>query len=99
MKKHSNKNTYSDSDGNRYTRNQIESKIRDAKVKALEIQRDEYGYNFCSDCQRNDCKPLDCSHNIPVKDCLENGMAELCWEVKNITIRGRRCHSEYDKNI
>ena len=98
MQKHSGKNTYSDSDGNRWTRAQIEDKIRKAKTQALQDQLDEHGYNFCSDCMRNDCKPLDCSHNIPVKDCLENGIAEMCWDVKNITIRGRRCHAKYDGN-
>lgn len=98
MKPFSSTNTFSTSDGERFTRAQIEAKIRRAKKAALLIQQLEYGYNFCIECRRNDCVPLDCAHVVPVKDCLEGGYAELAWDVKNIEILGRKCHEKYDKN-
>lgn len=98
MKKHSSKNTYSDTDGRRYTRAQIESRISIAKQAVINVQLIEYGYNYCTICKRNDCLPLDCAHTVPVKDCLERGYSELAWDTKNISIIGRKCHREMDKN-
>ena len=90
------KPTYSDSQGNRYTTKQIETKMTFAKGLKLDEQLQEYGYNFCTVCKRNDCKPIDCSHNISVKDAKESGQSELCWDLDNITITGRNCHKKKD---
>lgn len=87
-----------DSYGNKYTTQQVDKKIREAKKKRLQIQIDEYGYNFCEVCKRNDCIPVDCSHNISVKWAKENNQAELCWDVNNITPTGRNCHKIKDTN-
>lgn len=99
LKKLSNKNTYSTSTGERYTRAQIEVKIRAAKAELLQNQRDIHGYNFCSVCERNDCVPIDCSHNIPVSVCLNTGKAELAYDVNNMEVTGRNCHKIKDKLV
>lgn len=90
-------NTYSTSTGERYTTKQIEQKMRKTKALKLELQFIEHGYNFCEQCKRNDCKPLDCSHDISVKEAKESGRAELAWDLDNITILGRNCHQIKDK--
>lgn len=89
-------NTYSTSLGERLTQSQIDSRIRKAKAEKLRQQSEEHGYNFCTICRRNDCKPLDCSHNISVKKAKEEGMAELCWDLENIEIIGRAHHQVKD---
>lgn len=70
-----------------------------AKATVLQNQFDELGYNVCIECMRNDCKPVDCSHDISVKQAKETGRAELCWDVNNIKPRGRECHQKLDKLI
>ncbi len=89
-------NTYSTTEGRRLTRSQIESRIRKAKAAVIDAQFMEHGYNFCTQCHRSD-RILDCAHKIPVKTCLENGMAELAWDVQNIRLLCRECHQRYDK--
>lgn len=92
-------NTYSTSDGTRFTQSQIERKITQAKAKALEKQFDEYQYNFCEDCGISQGTYLDCSHEISVKKAKEEGKTEQCWNVGNIIIRCRNCHQKHDKLI
>lgn len=92
-------NHYFTSNGERVSRKTIDRKIRKAKAEKLEQQRYICGYNYCEDCQRNDCRPLDSSHDIPVSECLNTRRAELAWDTDNITIRGRKCHRKYDKNF
>lgn len=89
-------NTYSTSEGIRLTTAQIDVKIRYAKAIKLDQQLQEYNYNFCTICKRNDCKPLDVSHNISVKEAKESGRSELCWDLDNMEIIGRRHHQEKD---
>lgn len=90
-------NKYRCSSGEKFTTAQIESKIRVAKAKALELQFDEYRYNFCEQCGRNASNTrLDCSHDISVKKAKENGQSEQCWNVGNITILCRDCHQKKD---
>lgn len=91
-------NTYSTSTGERLTQSQIDANIRKAKAKALENQYDQYGYNFCEQCGKNAVGTyLDCSHDISVKRCKEEGRSEQAWNVKNIVIRCRTCHQKHDK--
>ena len=92
-------NTYSDSQGNRYTTPQIERKIKKSALELLQIQFIEYGYNFCQRCKRNDCKPIDVSHNISRKQAKEDGIVEVLWDYDNLEILGRRCHQIKDKLI
>jgi len=92
-------NTYSDSKGKRYTTPQIERKIKKSALELLEIQFIEYGYNFCQRCKRNDCKPIDVSHNISRKQAKEDGIVEVLWDYDNLEILGRRCHQIKDKLI
>lgn len=89
-------NTYADSEGNRYTTPQIDRLVTKAKGQVLQAQVDEHGYNFCTECERNDCKPIDCSHEVSVKEAKETGRAELCWDINNITPVGRKCHQRKD---
>ena len=91
-------NTYKCSNGERFTQNQIERKITQAKAKALENQFDEHRYNFCEECGNNGSNTyLDCSHEISVKKAKEEGKTEQCWNVRNIVIRCRQCHQKHDK--
>jgi len=90
-------NTYSDNKGNRYTTPQIEQKIKKSALLKLEIQFVEYGYNFCEQCKRNDCKPIDVSHTVSRKTAKENATVELLWDLDNLEILGRRCHQKKDK--
>lgn len=91
-----NDNHYYTSSGEKVTKSYIDKKIREAKKKKLDMFIKKHGYYFCEECGRNDCKPIDCSHNISVKECQESGRAELAWDVNNITLRGRPCHRKKD---
>ena len=89
-------NTYSDSQGNRYTTEQIERRIKKSALELLEIQFLEYGYNFCESCKRNDDKPIDVSHTISRKKAKEDGCVEVLWDLSNLEILGRLCHKKKD---
>lgn len=88
---------YRCSDGSKVSKAAIDANVR--KAKALKIQQhlDEHGYLFCTECFRNDCKPIDCSHVISVDECQKTGQSELAWDLNNITILGRKCHQKRDK--
>lgn len=98
MKMYSDKITYGTSSGERFTRAEIERKIRKAKAEKLVRHIDTYDYYFCEDCGVNASAgiPIDCSHDISVKECLESSRAQLSWSVDNITLRCRRCHNVHD---
>jgi hypothetical protein len=89
-------NTYSDSFGNRWTTPQIDRKSDTTAKKLLQDQRDEHGYNFCTKCLRNDCKPIDVSHTVCRKYAKENGCVEILWMESNQEILGRECHKIKD---
>lgn len=91
-------NTYSDSHGNRYTKAEIDVRVRDAKRKAVEKQVEEFGYNFCTSCGKNECKPIDASHIVSVDEAQKMGKVELAWDWKNnIRMEGRACHMETEQ--
>jgi len=92
-------NYYKDSKGNRYSSAQVERRIRAAKAKLIRNQLDEFGFNFCTVCQKNSCLPLDCSHHVSVKKAKETGRVELCWDINNMAIVGRLCHKKKDTNL
>lgn len=91
------KPTYSDSSGNRYTTAQIEAKIRKAGIELIEMQFIELGYNVCSKCGKNTCKPIDVSHTISRKKAKEDGCVEVLWDFDNLEILGRKCHKKKDR--
>jgi 5-methylcytosine-specific restriction endonuclease McrA len=90
-------NKYFDSNGNSYTQSKIDDKIRKAGLEILDLQFLEFGYNFCTCCKRNDCKPIDVSHNISRKKAKELRQVELSWSFDNLEILGRKCHKKKDK--
>ena len=90
-------NTYSTSWGERFTTDQINRKSDAAAKKKLEEQKLTYGYNFCTECNRNDCRPIDVAHIVSRKEAKETGRVELCWDLNNLKILGRQCHQEKDK--
>ena len=92
-------NTYSDSNGKRYTTSEIERKIKKAALMLLEMQFVEFGYNFCQRCNRNDDKPIDVSHTISRKKAKEDGCVEVLWDYDNLEILGRKCHKIKDKLV
>jgi hypothetical protein len=90
------------STGEKITRIEFNKRIREAKFEKISQQFSEHGYNFCEkqteDCDFTDeCRYLDCSHNVSVKVCIELGQAELAYDVDNIVILGRKCHKIKDK--
>lgn len=89
-------NTYKTSDGERVTQSQIESRMRKAKEQLIQNQLDEFGYNFCTECHRNDCKPVDCAHIVSVQEAKNSGQTELCWSIENMELKGRNCHKKQD---
>jgi hypothetical protein len=91
-------NYYKTSSGERVLKSVVDTKVRQAKAVKKENFLDEYGYMFCEECGKNDCKPIDMSHDISVKQCQEEGRTELAWDVNNITLRGRKCHELHDRN-
>lgn len=91
--------TYKDEDGNKWTTPQINKKSDQAAKNLLLGQFHEYGYNFCQNCKRNDCKPIDVSHNVSRKQAKETGKTQLCWDPNNMEILGRKCHQIKDKLI
>ena len=92
-------NTYSDSNGKRYTTPKIEQRIKKSALDVLDMQFLEFGYNFCQSCKRNDCKPIDVSHTISRKKAKEDGCVEVLWAYNNLEILGRKCHKIKDKLI
>lgn len=89
-------NKITTSTGEIMSRAEFDNRIKRAKAKRIQINLDKYGYIVCEDCKRNDCKPIDCSHDKSVKECIEQGVAELAYDVENITMRGRKCHNIHD---
>jgi len=89
-------NYYRMSNGDRISKKEIDARVRKAKEIVLRNQIDELGYNVCCVCGRNDCKPIDCSHNKSVDWCQKNGCAELSWDITNIEPTGRNCHKKKD---
>lgn len=89
-------NHYFTSSGERVSQSQIDQRIRKAKAKKLQLFLEENNYIFCEVCNKNDCKPVDCSHDLAVYDCKKQGCIEKAWDVDNITLRGRRCHQIKD---
>ncbi len=89
--------TYKCTDNSRVTQAQIDRKIRKGKIQLLTNCMETYGYIFCQRCRKNDCKPLDCSHNKSVQDCKNEGKTELCWDVSNMELIGRICQQKKDK--
>lgn len=86
------------STGERVTTVERNHRVRLAKIQKLENFFSVHGYYFCEDCKRNDCVPIDCSHDISVDTAVKTGRTELCWDVNNITLRGRKCHQKHDRN-
>lgn len=89
-------NHFRTSDGDKVTKAEIDRNVRKAKAQKLANYTEEHGYIFCEDCGRNDCLPVDCSHDISVSECQNSGRSELAWDVENITLRGRKCHQIKD---
>ena len=57
---------------------------------------EEHGYNFCTICNNNNCKPVDCAHLISVDECQKSGQTELAWDLENMVPAGRPCHKKMD---
>ncbi len=89
-------NYYKTSDGTKVSKSIIDSRIRKAKAEKLEQFYEEHEYYFCEDCKKNDCVPIDCSHDLSVDQCQKQGKTELAWDVGNLTLRGRNCHVKHD---
>lgn len=93
-------NHYRTSNGERIPKPEIDRRVRLAKARKLELQREWYGFNKCEDCGRNATGTrLDCSHEMSVDECQKTGQSELAWDIDNIKIRCRECHQKHDRNL
>jgi len=90
-------NTYKTSTGERISKSKIDKLIRKAKSEKVREQFNDFGYNFCEQCGISSGTYLDCSHDISVKKCQEDGKSERAFNVKNLTILCRKCHQKKDK--
>jgi 5-methylcytosine-specific restriction endonuclease McrA len=90
-------NRYFDSNGNSYNQNQIDNRIRKAGLEKIDLQFLNEGYNYCTECKRNDCKPIDVAHIVSRKKAKELKQVELSWNLSNLQILGRDCHKKLDK--
>lgn len=90
-------NHYKTSSGERVSQKQIDINIRLAKAIVIEKQLEEFGYNFCTVCERNKSNTyLDVSHNLSVKKAKETGQTEKCWSLMNLEVLCRECHQQKD---
>jgi len=92
-------NSYSCSDGTRLKQSVIDRLITKAKAEKIRQFVDDNGYIYCEECKVSNAFKFDCSHDLSVKKCKEQGKTELAFDVKNITILCRKCHQIKDKLI
>lgn len=85
-------NTYSDSNGKRWTKAQIDIKVKQAKQQLIE----DLEYPHCKSCGRSSGVRLDCSHIISVKEAQESGKCELAWDIGNLELLCRDCHMKHE---
>ncbi|MFZ1704408.1 MAG: hypothetical protein WAT79_08670 [Saprospiraceae bacterium] len=107
IKKVSENNRYTQSDGTKISSKALERNISKAKEIKVNEMMDNYGYIFCEDCNefglhpepRNEMelKIIDCSHQISVDEAKKSGRAELACNVDNIRMRCRIHHRIHDK--
>lgn len=107
IKKYSDKNKFSCSDGTKISSLALSKLVTKAKAVKTQEMLDNYGYIFCEDCDEfghppgpineMELKIIDCSHNISEKEAKESGRAELCHDVDNIRMRCRIHHKIHDK--
>jgi 5-methylcytosine-specific restriction endonuclease McrA len=93
------KPTYSDSNGTKYTTEQIERKISKSAKEYIEMQFIEDGYNYCENCGQSSGTYLDVSHTISRKKAKEDGCVEVLWDWGNLEILCRKCHQIKDKLV
>lgn len=87
---------YPMSNGDYIDKKDIDRNVRKAKAQKLEEQLEEFGYNFCTKCNRNDCIPVTNAHIISVDECQKTGRSELAWDLDNIALEGIPCHQKRD---
>lgn len=90
MKRHSNKNTWGCSNGDRLKSSQIATRVTAAKKLKMTISTD-----FRSELSGHE-GPCDCSHIISVKYCKETGRSELAWSQGNLRYLTRPEHERHD---
>ena len=86
------------SNGERIERKLFDSRVKAAKSKKKQAQKDEHGYNFCVRCGKNDRSDwIDPAHSYSVDKCIKNGCAELAYDLNNLEMLCRSdCHSVQD---
>ena len=87
--------TYSTSDGERFTKSQIETKVQEAKQRYTEQFIDDHGYVFCER-TKAPTGQIDRSHIISVKYAQETGRSELAWDLDNLELLTRDEHSKLE---
>lgn len=97
MRNRSKSNTHGTSTGERIASDVLDRQIRLSCKEVMQEQKEEHGYNFCVECYVNDRYAIiDPSHDISVKWCKENGLADLAAKKGNIRPRCRKCHEKRD---
>ena len=90
-------NTYELSDGSRIKKSIVDRLVKECKDRVSQSFINEHDYLVCEDCRRNDCQPVERSHNISVDMCQKLGITEYAYADENITHRGQPCHKIYDR--
>lgn len=87
------------SSGERFSKKQIDTKIRKAK-KDFVINYTAYlGYHFCSALERNVDEPVDVSHIISVRECQNAGRTEEAWNPDNMQMESRTQHMIWERGF
>lgn len=82
--------SFKDSSGERWTKTEIDHKIREAKKEFLrQLEYDER--LFCATCGCTSCR-LTCSHIVSVNDCQNDSKCEQAWNVENLELLCTECH-------
>lgn len=91
-------NHYTDSEGNKRSKSEIDRLVREAKIRRLKLQRDTEDYNFCESCGASSGH-LSVSHKVSVDDCQKRKefALELAWDIDNLQVLCLPCHKKYDK--
>jgi hypothetical protein len=84
--------SFKDSQGERYSKANIDANIRVAKSLFISDAIDE-GKQYCWACGTTN-ERLSCSHIISVNECQNDGKCEVAWFAGNLQLECIPCHRE-----
>lgn len=91
--------TFSASDGTRFTKQQIDRKIRNAKIEFSGDHIAQCGEHFCCAKGENVSEKIDVSHIVSVRECQNAGRCEQAWNPANMEMESRTEHMKWERNF